>query len=196
MAVIPGRGAQAVLSGSAQLAARGAYGTTLDANTAQRDALIAAGTAPSGSTVDGTTSSGAIPTQTMDGPISFDAGTVNVTGQLNPAIQQGVTASTTQTLAAGTKITADVVIVTKCANDFDALTLPTLSTVTGSAHRVTVLNTAAKKATVFPGETGTKIDAGSASAAVTITGASQATFIQSGPADWITTNGGTITKGT
>ena len=125
---------------------------------------------------------------------AIDTGVVVATD--DDKIQQGVTASTTQSLAAGTKITGDVVIVTKCATDYDALTLPTVSTVSGSGHRLTVLNTAAKKATVYPGESGTKIDAGSAGAAVTITGGSQATFVQSGAGDWITMYGGTITKAT
>ncbi len=127
---------------------------------------------------------------------TLNAGVVNMSGMLNESIANTVTASATQTLAGGTKITTNFAIVTKVATDFDALTLPVVSTVSGAAQSVFVMNTAAKKATVFPGEAGTKIDAGSAGAAVTITGASQAMFLQSGTGDWITFNGGTITKAT
>ncbi len=150
--------------------------------------------------LSGTSTLSAIKATTVTGTTvaatTLNSGVINMSGMLNESITPGITASATQTLAGGTKITTNFALVTKVATDFDALTLPVVSTVSGAAQSVFVMNTAAKKATVFPGEAGTKIDAGSAGAAVTITGASQAMFLQSGTGDWITFNGGTITKAT
>ena len=138
MAVIPGRGAQAVLSGSAQLAARGAYGTTLDANTAQRDALIAAGTAPSGATVDGTTSSGTVPVQTFDMPVAF-------------SVADTVTAKASGNHATGTPLTAQVNRLSITAADADSVILPPM----GAGQLVVVVNSGSKSAQVFAPGTGT-----------------------------------------
>ncbi len=60
-ATATGRGAQVILDGDAQAAARGAYAATMDGNAGRMAALELAGTVPDGSTADGSTSTGGAP---------------------------------------------------------------------------------------------------------------------------------------
>lgn len=58
MASPAGRGAQVILDGTAQAAARGAVAHDMDANVIAKRGLELAGTAPDGTTPDGSTSTG------------------------------------------------------------------------------------------------------------------------------------------
>lgn len=137
MAVIPGRGAQAALSGAAQLAARGASAATLEGNTAARDALVLSGAAPAGNTVDGTTSTGAVPVQTFD----FLAGSA----------ADSITATAGGKQSDGTLLTATLNNVTAVATAKDSVTLRPLA-----PGEVTVIaNTGTASAQVFAAGTGT-----------------------------------------
>lgn len=124
-------------------------------------------------------------------PVTF--GIVGVTGQLNRAIQNA-TASKTQTLVGGTTITADVVILTS-ASDYDAVTLPTVSTVT--YHEVKFISPSTnKKTTIWPGEATTSLDGGAAGASVTLTGGYESTLLQTSATSWISHGTASITGAT
>lgn len=85
----------------------------------------------------------------------------------------GITASATQTLAGGTKLTAINNVIATSAASGNAVVLPAL--LPGQA--VYVYNDGANPIKVFPAAAGVAIDGGSAGAAVTLTNAKRAEFI-------------------
>ncbi len=116
--------------------------------------------------------------------------TMTVAGLTRESVQAGITAGTTQTIAGGTKVTSSVVTVTTVGTAGDAVTLPAASAST-VGQAVWIFNSGAKAASIFPGESGTKIDGGSAGAAVTLTNTKNAHFIQTDSTNWISAQGGT-----
>lgn len=95
-----------------------------------------------------------------------------------PASAGGVTASTTHTLVGATKVTGGYVNISVCANAGDCISLPPAPRV---GQEVLVSNAGAAAAAVFPGESTTKIDGGSAGASVTLTNVKSALFTYTGP---------------
>lgn len=108
---------------------------------------------------------------------------------LRQSVQAGITASTTQTLAAGTQMTGMFVTISTCTNDNDAVKLRQASALTIGQSQW-VWNNGAKIASVFPGEATTKIDGGGAGAAVALTNAKNAVFVQVDAGNWVSAQGG------
>lgn len=88
-------------------------------------------------------------------------------------LQAAITASTTQTLVAATQLIGAYSKISVCANAGDAVKLPPLPRL---GQQIIVTNAGAAAASVFPGESTTKIDAGSTGAAVTLTNVKSAIF--------------------
>lgn len=89
------------------------------------------------------------------------------------ASNANVTASTTHTLVGATKVTGGYVNIGVCAGAGDAVSLPPSPRV---GQEVFISNAGAAAAAVFPGESTTKIDGGSAGASVTLTNVKSALF--------------------
>lgn len=90
---------------------------------------------------------------------------VTTTGINTRSVATGLTASTTHSIAGGTPITAEVNLISTCANAGDAVTLPALTV----GQAVDIYNAGAAAAGVYPAASGVAIDGGSAGAAVTLT---------------------------
>lgn len=113
----------------------------------------------------------------------------SITGLATVSVQDAITASTTQTLAGATKLTGAVCNITTVATAGDAVGLApaSASTIGQQQH---LFNNGASAASVFPGEAGTKVDGGSAGAAVTLTNAKNAQFVQNTATSWLSYQGG------
>jgi hypothetical protein len=100
-----------------------------------------------------------------------------------PTMLSGVTASTTHTIAGGTKVAGGYVNIATCANAGDAVVLPANPVV---GQEVFISNAGAAAAGVYPGASTDKIDGGSAGAAATLTNVKSALFtcVAVGPANW------------
>lgn len=108
---------------------------------------------------------------------------------LRQSIQAGITASTTQTLVAATQMTGMIVTISTCANPSDSVKLRQASGLTIGQSQW-VFNNGAAAANVFPGEATTKIDGGGAGAAVALTNAKNAMFVQIDAGNWISSQMG------
>lgn len=103
---------------------------------------------------------------------TFSGSTVTTTGIDTVSVANALTASTTQTLAAGTALTKRINRITTCANSGDAVTLPALAV----GQSVDIYNDGAAAASVFPNSASVAIDGGSAGAAVTLTNAKRCRY--------------------
>lgn len=104
---------------------------------------------------------------------AISVGILQVTGATIPggsksAVNAGLTASTTQTLAGGLPLTAGVNVLSTVANSGDAVTLA-IGAVVGQSQKI--FNDGAHPAGVFPVSASVQIDGGSAGAKVTLTNA-------------------------
>lgn len=139
--------------------------------------MVNAGTVTGGVWSGGSWSGGTMNTGTVVAP--------TISGLPLNSITNAITASTTQTLAGGTKITAQFNVIT-VANTGDAVTLPT-----GAAGQVVHLNnTAGSAVAVFPGETKSTIDNGATAASVTLSNGKNAWFEQPTATTWLSFQGG------
>ena len=143
----PGRGAQVTLTGLAQQAARGAFSTTLKGNTAEKISLEAAGTAPDGSTTNGTTLTGAAPADPLYG--SAD-GTVNM-GRIVGSVTDSITAKASGNHATAIPLTTFVSNLTTVATDKDSVVLPVMN----AGEVIIITNSGTKDAQVFAAGTAT-----------------------------------------
>lgn len=116
------------------------------------------------------------------------AANVTTTGFNINSITNNITASTTQTLAGAVAINTGVAVVTKVGTAGDAVKLPLVLTPAG--NEVWIFNNGASAMSIFPGETLTTIDGGTTAAAVTLTNAKNAVFIQTSGTSWISAQGG------
>lgn len=119
MTAVTGRGAQNFLGTAARAAARGASAATLEGNDANMLALVAAGTAGAGTTVDGTTSSGRAP---LD-PVYAH---VDETGSPTFTVENTITAHAGGTQAAAYALTKGMSRITIVATAADSVTLPVM----------------------------------------------------------------------
>ena len=114
---------------------------------------------------------------------------MNQTLGLNAPVTGTITAGTTQTIAGATQLYTGYNFLTVCANTGDAVKLPAVYATPGQA--VHLFNQGTKNASVFPYEsTVTKIDGGTAGAAVTLTAGANATFVQDTASTWTSELGG------
>lgn len=97
-------------------------------------------------------------------------------------ITTGLTASATQTLVAATQLVLGTNVVTVCATIGNAVKLPQSPS---PNQECLVLNNGAAAASVFPGESTSTIDGGSAGAAVTLTQAKSALFVCTVAGAWV-----------
>ena len=145
--LVAGRGAQVTLTGLAQQAARGSYTTTLKGNTAEKVALELAGTAPDGSTANGTTLTGAAPVDPLYGSLD---GTVNM-GRIAGSVTDSITAKASGNHATATPLTTFVNNVATVATDADSVVLPVMN----PGEMVIITNSGTKAAQVFGAGTAT-----------------------------------------
>jgi hypothetical protein len=129
MAAISGRGAQATLGPQGRAAARGSYTTTLEGNGAQMLTLVNAGTEPAGTTVDGTTSTGA-------GPVDVLTGAADGLNSRELSVSNTLTAHAGGTQAAALALTSSINRVTIVATAADSVRLPTMA----AGQMVVVIN--------------------------------------------------------
>ena len=116
------------------------------------------------------------------------AANLTTTGFTINSITNNITASTTQTLAGAVAINTGIAIVTKVGTAADAVKLPLVLSTPG--NEVWIFNNGASAMSIFPGETLTTIDGGTTAAAVTLTNAKNAVFIQTSGTSWISAQGG------
>jgi hypothetical protein len=116
------------------------------------------------------------------------AANLSYTGLLDNSITNSITASTTQTLAGAVAINTGIAIVTKVGTAGDAVKLPPVGS--GVGTQCWIFNNGASAMSVFPFETLTTIDGGTTAAAVTMTNAKNAVFIQTTGTSWISAQGG------
>ena len=101
------------------------------------------------------------------------------------SVQEGLTAATTQTQAAGTAITASYVRFTTVANNGDAATLPA----SAAGVEITVINAGAHSLQIFPNAAGTtteQINALGSNAAISVAAAKVITFFCTLVGQWHT----------
>ncbi len=96
-------------------------------------------------------------------------------------VDDAVTAATTQTLAAATQLTGTYANITVCANTGDSVKLPPAPT---AGQQIWVTNAADHAAWVYPGESGSQIDGGTAGAKVVVTNAKSALFTCLSTGQW------------
>ena len=108
-------------------------------------------------------------------------GNTTLSAHLMPSNENGITASTTQTQAAGTAITKTISNVTVSGTDGDAITLPT-----GALGRTCILRNsdAAQTIQVFPASGGS-INGGAVDASVTLAAGETGFFFDVGGAIWV-----------
>jgi hypothetical protein len=101
------------------------------------------------------------------------------------SVQTPLVAGTTQTLAGATPIVGTYADITTCANAGDGVALPVAPSVGAT---VWISNAGAAAAKVWPGETASQIDGGTAGAGVTLTNGKSAKFtcvtVTAGAANW------------
>lgn len=101
-ATATGRGGQVILDGAAQTAARGGYSTSLEGNLARKLDLEAAGTFASGSSSDGTTSTGIA----AEDPVLVNGGGAEPVLILEQVMAESLTATTITALATAAVVKA------------------------------------------------------------------------------------------
>lgn len=102
----------------------------------------------------------------------YVAGAFVSTGINTESVENGITASTTQTRAAGYALTKGISRVTTAAVSGDAVTLPALA----AGQSVVVVNDGANPIKVFPNGAADQIDGGTAAASVTLSAAKRCRF--------------------
>lgn len=98
----------------------------------------------------------------------------NTNGGNTQTGQTTITASTTHTIAGGTKLLGKYNNITVCANAGDAVVLPALP---NPGAEIWVFNNGAAAGAVYPGNAADQIDAVSAGGSVTLTNAKGAVFV-------------------
>lgn len=101
------------------------------------------------------------------------------------SVVNGITASTTQTLAGALPLTAGLNVVSTVGTAGDAVKLPAVDINTGFAQAVWIINNGASALSIFPNETATAIDSHSTAAAGTLTAAHRAVFFQNTASTWV-----------
>lgn len=106
-----------------------------------------------------------------------------VTGLSSQSVTNGITASTTQTLAGAVALTSAVNVISTVATAGNAVKLAPVSVNIGQVQ--TVMNNGASAAAIFPFETATAIDAAGTAASVTLTNGRSANFFQNTASTWV-----------
>ena len=110
------------------------------------------------------------------------------------SLTNGITASTTQTLAGAVPLTTTFNVVSTVATAGNAVKLAPLALNTGYAQFQFVVNNGASAMAVFPFETTTAIDNQGTGASQTMTNAHRAIFFQNSPSTWVSIGStGTVT---
>lgn len=144
MTAVTGRGAQAILGTAGRAAARGVASSSLEGNVAAMLALTAAGTEPAGTTVNGTTSTGA-------GALDQLFASIDALGVTPQTVLNTVTATASGNHATAAVLTAGINRVTVCATNADSVVLPTMV----PGQMVVVINSGAATCQVFAAGTAT-----------------------------------------
>ena len=100
-------------------------------------------------------------------------------------VANGLTASTTQTLAGALPLTAALNVVSTVGTAGDAVKLPPVNINVGIAQLVRVINNGASALSIFPYETATAIDTHATAAAATLTTLHRAEFFQNTASTWV-----------
>jgi hypothetical protein len=108
-----------------------------------------------------------------------------ISGIPSESIVNGITASTTQTVAGAVPLTAAVNVISVVANANDAVKLPPLAINTGFCQVVRVINNGASAASIFAYETSTAIDTHATNTAATLTTLHRADFMQNTASTWV-----------
>lgn len=101
------------------------------------------------------------------------------------SVTNGITASTTQTLAGALALTKMVNVVSTVGTAGDAVKLPPVTLNTGFAQECWVINNGASALSIFPSETATAIDTHATAAAGTLTTLHRAVFFQNSASTWV-----------
>lgn len=150
----------------------------------------------SGGAVNGTVgattpNTGAFTTLSSSGLATLASATVTaalaVGGNLKKSIQGALTAGTTHTLVGATAITADIAVITICANTADAVALPTMAV----GQEIEIINTAGHNAAVWP-QAAQQIDGAGAGTAVVLTALYGARFVCSATNTIVSTGRATV----
>jgi hypothetical protein len=106
-----------------------------------------------------------------------------VTGLSSVSVTNGITASTTQTLAGAVPLTSAFNVISTVATAANAVKLAPVSVNIGQVQ--TVMNNGASACAIYPFETATAIDGGSTAASVTLTNGHSANFFQNTASTWV-----------
>lgn len=101
------------------------------------------------------------------------------------SVTNGITASTTQTLAGALALTTLINVVSTVGTAGDAVKLPPVKLNVGFAQECWVINNGASALSIFPNETATAIDTHATAAAGTLTTLHRATFFQNSASTWV-----------
>lgn len=107
------------------------------------------------------------------------------TGLPSESVTNGITASTTQTLAGALALTSALSVVSTVGTAGDAVKLPPVAINTGFAQFATIINNGASALSIFPNESATAIDSHATAAAATLTAAHRAFFFQNSASTWV-----------
>jgi hypothetical protein len=99
------------------------------------------------------------------------------------SVATAITASTTQTLAGATPLTAAINIIGTVATAGNAVKLAPVNVNGGQVQ--TVMNNGASACAIFPFETATAIDSAGTAASVTLTNGHSANFFQNTASTWV-----------
>lgn len=106
-----------------------------------------------------------------------------ITGIESLSVTNGITASTTQTLAGALALTSALNVISTVATAGNAVKLAPVSVNVGQVQ--TVMNNGASAAAIFPFETATAIDSAGTAASVTLTNGRSANFFQNTASTWV-----------
>jgi hypothetical protein len=116
--------------------------------------------------------------------INLNVGNIVFSGALqNASITNGITASTTHTVAGAAPLTTRLNFISTVANADDAVKLPPASA-SSIGNEVIAFNQGASVCSIFPGETTTAIDQGTTGASVVLTNTHAGVFIQNTASTW------------
>lgn len=119
--------------------------------------------------------------QTLAAGSSFSSPVV--TGLMSWSVTNGITASTTQTLAGAVPLTAGINIISTVATAANAVKLAPVSVNIGQIQ--VVMNNGASACAIFPFETATAIDSAGTASSVTLTNGHSANFFQNTGSTWV-----------
>jgi hypothetical protein len=104
-------------------------------------------------------------------------------GIQSQSVTNGITASTTQTLAGAVPLTSAINVISTVATAANAVKLAPVSVNIGQVQMV--MNNGASACAIFPFETATAIDAAGTAASVTLTNGRSANFFQNTASTWV-----------